>query len=245
MKTSPALRFLALLALAMLPTGARADAQNPHTVTVTGESEVQVTPDIVVITLGVQTSNKDVMVAKAENDRKVKAIIETVRKAGLAAKDVQTDYVHLQPTYEGNGTLTGYNVQRSVVATLRDMSRFEDLLTAVLKVGANFIHGVDFQTTQLRKHRDAARALAITAAREKAVALAGSLAQKVGKPLTIREDHAGWWSYYDRWWGTRYGHGMSQNVVQVAQDGGSAPEGPFAPGTIRVKASVTTTFELH
>ena len=60
-----------------------------------------------------------------------------------------------------------------MVITLGDVSRFEDLLSDTLLAGANHVHNVEFRTTELRQHRDAARALAIQAAREKAEALTG------------------------------------------------------------------------
>ena len=77
------------------------------------------------------------------------------------------------------------------------------------------------------------------------MALAGSLGQKVGRPVTIQEGYSGWWSSYRGWWGSGYGQSMSQNVSQVAGDGGSPSESPLAPGTIRVSASVSVTFELR
>ena len=44
--------------------------------------------------------------------------------------------------------------------TLKDTSKFEDVLTESLQEGANYVHGIEFRTTELRKHRDAVRALA-------------------------------------------------------------------------------------
>jgi Protein of unknown function (DUF541) len=54
------------------------------------------------------------------------------------------------------------------------------------------VYGIEFRTCGLRKHRDAARGLAIQAAREKAIALAGELGQEVGRPIDIREEYKGW-----------------------------------------------------
>jgi hypothetical protein len=117
-------------------------------------------------------------------------------------------------------------------------------LGSALEAGANYVHGVQFRTTELRKYRDEARALAIKAAKEKADALARELGQKVGKPHTIREDHAGWWSGYNNWWGNRWGGGMSQNVVQN-YGGQSRAQSSIALGQINVNARVTVSFELE
>jgi hypothetical protein len=128
--------------------------------------------------------------------------------------------------------------------TLRDLSRFEDLLSQALTAGVNYVQGIEFRTTELRKHRDEARALAIQAAREKATALAGELGQDVGEPQTIQEDQSGWWSGYSAWWGSRWGGTMSQNVIQEMGGTGWTGGSSVAPGQIDVTARVTVSFEL-
>jgi uncharacterized protein YggE len=104
--------------------------------------------------------------------------------------------------------------------------------------------GIQFRTTELRKHRDEARGLAIQAAREKAVAMAGELGQAVGPPKTIYEQQVGWYSAYNAWWGARYGGSMSQNVIQETGAGTMSSATTVAPGQITVNAKVTVTFEL-
>jgi uncharacterized protein YggE len=114
-----------------------------------------------------------------------------------------------------------------------------------LEAGANYVHGIDFRTTELRRHRDHARSLALQAAEEKAEAMATDMGQRIGRPLSIREDHYGWWSWYGSWWGSRGGGRATQNVVQSA---GTAPrnlEGPTSPGQLSVTARVTVSFELQ
>jgi uncharacterized protein YggE len=128
---------------------------------------------------------------------------------------------------------------------LEDISQFEDLLASALEAGANHVHGIQFRTTELREHRDRARAQAIKAAREKAVALAEELNQEVGEPRTIREEHSGWWSWYNAWWGSYWSGPMAQTVIQDVR--GVPPEAgsTIAPGQITVSARVTVSFELR
>jgi uncharacterized protein YggE len=223
-------------------------SQEPRTITVTGDAEVRVVPDEVILTLGVETWDKNLDLAKRQNDEIVSRILALTADYGIAAEHVQTDYVNIEPRYR-NGyyeerDFIGYFVHKNVVVTLRDLSRFEDLFADALEAGVNYVHGVEFRTTELRKHRDEARALAIEAAQEKATALATELGQAVGDPLTIAEEHNGWWSGYNAWWGARWGSTMTQNVIQEV--GGSALTGDssVAPGQINVNARVSVTFEL-
>jgi len=51
----------------------------------------------------------------------------------------------------------GYFVRKNISITLKDVSKFEQLLSNVLQAGVNYVHGIDFRTTELRKHRDEAR----------------------------------------------------------------------------------------
>ena len=108
--------------------------------------------------------------------------------------DIQTDSIHVEMAYDSHdGTVVDYyQVTKSVQVFLRDVSKFEPLLTGVLRAGANHIYDVQFSTSELRKYRDQARALAVKAAIEKANDLASAAGLKVagkpaGFPLTATE----------------------------------------------------------
>lgn len=244
--THPLAALLTAAALGMAGAAAWAEAL----VAVNGEAEVRVAPDEVVLTLGVQTLNKDLAEARKANDQKMKAAMAAAQAAGVAARDLQTDYLSIEPLYDigpsSRREFLGYQQQATLVVTLRDVAQYDRLLTTMLQAGVEYVHDVEFRTSQLRKHRDAARALAMRAAREKAVALAGELGQKVGKPRSIQEGHGGWSSSYRSWWARgRYGSNMVQNISQAAGDRGAGMEGALAPGVLSVRASVSVSFELE
>ena len=219
----------------------------PRLVTVTGEAEVRVVPDEVILTLGVETWDKSLAAAKGQNDERVKKVLAVASAAGIEPRAVQTDHISIEPRYRDSYTqadFVGYYVRQTIVITLKDIAKFEGVLTQALEAGANYVHGVQFRTSDLRKYRDQARALAITAAQEKATALAGALGQKVGRPYAIKEEDASWRSWYNAWWGSGWGS-MTQNVIQSA--GGEAPAsgGTVAVGEITVNARVSVSFEME
>jgi hypothetical protein len=217
-------------------------------ITVTGDAEVRVAPDEVILTLGVETWNEILNIAKKENDERVAAILTLGREHGIEEKHIQTDYISIEPRFEHqweHRNFVGYFVRKTVIFTLRDISKFEDLLSQSLESGANYVQGIQFRTTKLRAHRDEARALAIKAAGEKAHDLASELDQKIGDPIMIREDHTGWWSPYNSWWGHRGSNWMAQNVVQNVGGGIPDSEGSISLGQIVVSARVTVSFELE
>ncbi len=223
-------------------------AENPRTITVTGDADVRVAPDEVIVTLGVETWNEDLAAAKSDNDSRVSRLLAMTKKLGIVSKYVQTEHISIEPVYDDywyyKQNLKGYLVRKTVVITLNDISRFEDLLTGALEEGITNVHGIQFRTTDLRRYKDEARSLAINAAAEKAAALAGELGQEIGEPLSISENQSGWRSWYGSWWGS-YGAGyMAQNVIQNIGGAGFSEDGTIAPGQISVNAGVTVTFEM-
>ena len=229
----------ALLLAAHLPALAD-DAVLPRLITVTGEAEVRVVPDEVVFDLTVQTLDKNLRQAKAQTDDRVKRLVELTRRFEVAPKDVQTDYIRVEPRYRGNDEtrlFVGYAVRKDLLFTLRDVTKAEALLSEVIESGITRVNGVSFRTSQLRKHRDEARVLAIRAAREKAVALAGELGQKVGKAYSIEEEAPPS--------GRMMAQNASVNSFTLEGSDSSGSSGTLALGQINVNARVTVRFELE
>jgi uncharacterized protein YggE len=223
------------------------EAATPGQITVIGQAVVKVVPDEVVLTMGVETFHAQLGVAKRRNDDAVRRAITTAERFGIETKQIQTDFITIEPIYEDDywrRQVQGYLVRKNIVITLRDITKFDNLLTALIEEGVNYVHGIDFRTTELRKYRDQARALAINAAQEKAAALAKELGREVGDALTIQENQSGWWSWYGYgWWG--YSGGMAyQNVVQNAGNLPADFEGTIAPGQISIEAQIAVTFSL-
>ena len=117
-----------------------------------------------------------------------------------------------------------------------DIKKFEALLASALKNGATHVHGVRFLSSELRKHRDAARANAIKAAKEKAVALTSELGASIGRVYSINENTGGC-DY------TMRGGLYTQNSIQNIS-GASAGSG-FAAGQISISARVNVSFVIE
>ncbi len=225
---------------------------NDNRLAVTGDAEIKVQPDRVVISVGVESRNPSLAIAKTRNDQAIAAILKATLAEVVAPADVQTDFIEINPVYQERNAIESregylidhYRIHKTVAITLRDVSRFERLLSAVLTAGANRVYGVDFQTSELRKYRDQARELAVKAAIEKATAMSSAAGLKVSKPESISAYSYGGGSAYGR--SNRAGNMMqnaSQNVASVG-DGGDEVSGTMAPGRISVRASVSLTFRL-
>lgn len=240
-----------LLLLAISPAGAqqRPAYDDRPKITVNGEAVVHVQPDKIVITLGIETSDPDISLAKQKNNDILRKAIAAITRCGVPEKEIQTDHLSLEPRYGDDyrrREFLGYFVRNTLVVTLTDPGRLEELVTRVLQAGVNYIHGVDFQTAGFKMHREEARKLALEAAREKAVKMSGVLGQSIGAPIQISETYSGspWW--YSGWsgWGYGRGQGMSQNVIQNVEGGSGEILDTIALGQISIRAGVTVTFEL-
>ena len=218
---------------------------------VTGEAVVKVQPDQIVINFGIETWDKDIMLAKQKNNEIMQKAMTVIKESGIPDKDIQTDYLSVEPRYDDNyekKDFIGYFIRNTFVVTLSDPEKVEDLVSRVLQSGVNYIHGINFQSTEFKKYREQARDLALNAAKEKAEKMAGALGQFLGDPIQISEGYGGsdWW-FYNSWSGWGYGRTnmMSQNVVQNIPSGSDQTSDTIALGKISIKANVSVTFELE
>ena len=214
------------------------DKVEPRLITVTGESEVNVVPNEVLFDLTIQHIHKDLRTAKNQTDDRLKKVIDLARKYKVQAKDIQTDYIKLEPRYRGNDEsrlFIGYSVRKDLVFLLRDISQAEDLLSDLIEMGVSRINSVRFQTSEMRRYRDQARAMAIQAAQQKAIALTAQIGQKIGKAYSIEEEAASRPSPYAN---------ISQNSISTSDDFRET-EGTLALGQIKVSARITVKFEFN
>lgn len=247
--------LVAALATAIVLLVDPAAAEEPRrSVSVTGEAEVRVAPDEVIVQMSAESRHKALMNAVAETNRAIATVLVLAKdKLKVPEKYVQTDYVQIQPHYQscrreysnsaGDCDPTEveyYQVKRGVEIRLRDLDKFDRLLMESLKSGITHIDNVEFRTTELRKHRDKARALAAQAAKEKALAAATALGAKLGPVTSISVDTV-LWSYGNR--SGRRGGPMTQNVMQEAGGGGEGAG--LALGQISVTARMSATFSLE
>jgi uncharacterized protein YggE len=242
-------KSFAVLSL-LLACSAAASAQTveyPRTITVTGEALIMVVPDEAVIGVGVETFNASLQKGLELNTAASKRVLDAVKKLGVEDAFIKTDDLSVDVQYvDGNHPargIEGYTLRRMYTVTLKDVHKASELVNAALLNGANIVTGIDYRTTELRKHRDAARAAAIKAAQEKATALLAVLKCGVGKPRTVSEASVGYYGYgYNS-----YGNAQTQNAMSYAEGGGSSGDldvDTVPAGQIGVRATVEIVFDI-
>lgn len=240
--------FLIITVLFLTVTAFPQDEKDRPLITVSGQAEVRVPPDEIVFTLSVESVDKDMLAAKKKTDDSVKAVLVIARRNNVKDEDVQTSYISVEPKYniddldyeQRRGVkreFVGYQVSKTVAVRLRDIARFDGLLSDVLGAGVTRVRNVEFRDSQIRKHRDQARTMAIKAAQEKARMLAAEIGQSIGPAYSITETPS-----------ATYGRAsMNQNVVSTvsADPADGESESAIAPGSISVTAQVTVSFRLQ
>jgi uncharacterized protein YggE len=245
-------KFFTLLIL-ILCFGAYASAQNTDQtamITVTGTAEVMVAPDEAIFSLDVTKTDKDLQVAKRLNDETVSKVLDLARRFSVAPQNVKTDYISVDMKYQtirdaktkvydedgdetGKKIFIGYEVSKTIIVKLTDISRFEEFFAEALKTGITEVNNVKFETSKLRENKDKARDLAMKAAREKAVAMTASVGQTIGKAVRIIEGIA-----------NNQNYGLSSNN-NLSFGSFTESVATFAPGAIKVEAQVTISFLLN
>lgn len=211
----------------------------PPLVSVEGKGEVKVQPDEIVLNLGVETRDRTLETAREQTDKKVAAILTVLKKAGVDAKHVQTTYMSVQPIYSGENygqsTPDSYMAQKSMTVTIRNISKFDEIMAGVYKAGGNRVDGIHYRSTKLEQHREEARKLAVQAARRKADSLTKELGTKVGRVYNITESSSEGYP--------RPMQNMYKGMMMEARTGGGE-ETTISPGEITITAHVQVSFTL-
>ncbi len=222
-----------------------------RTIQVTGTAVVNVAPNRALVKLGVQTNGRSAKDVQTKNATAINKVTFALKAMGIEAKDIATDWYTLEPVYDDYEDLhiSGYRIHNVIEVTVRDVKKTNDLIAAAFQAGANQVIDVEFYTSELRKYRDQAREMAMTAATEKASALAQAAGSGTGCVISINENS---WSYFNNggwWYGSNNNQNLwTQNAVQnVAPTGGETStleDGPISAGQISIRAEISATFGL-
>jgi hypothetical protein len=229
--------FVPILVLALALSACGTAAAQPRTLNVSGNGTVYLTPDIAYITIGVHTEDPDLATDVSKNNTQAQALVDALKKAGIAAKDIQTsNFSVYNNNSQGFDKTTGqpisggyYAVDNTVNVTVRDLSHLGSLLNTAVGAGANNINSITFDVAD--------KTAAMAQARQKAMANASSLATELAKTAGVKLGEIQAISYSDNSPLPYYGMGGG---------GASAPNAsvPIQPGQTQISVTVSVTYAL-
>ncbi|MBD3281251.1 DUF541 domain-containing protein [Candidatus Uhrbacteria bacterium] len=206
------------------------------TITINGQGEVDVKPDLTTVTLGVTTEGDTVEAIQAENTEKMNSIIARLKEQGIAEDDIKTLNFSVNPRYsweDGERTEVGYEIRQNVQVKIRDESLTSKILAEAGKLGANQVGGLNFTIDDTSEFEQEARLKAIDDAKDKAQELADELGLNLVRVVSFSEAGGGQPTPM---------YGMMERSVSADA---AMPEPTIETGTQKVTSYVSVTFEVR
>jgi len=216
------------------PTAADA-AFRATTLNLNAYGETRIAPDMATISLGVTSEAPQAGAAMEANAQQMTRVLAALRRGGIAAKDIQTSGLNLEPQYlyveNQPPKLNGYRVSNQVTVTVRDLARLGQAVDATVAAGANQVGGISFGLSDPSAAEDAAREKAVKALGAKADLYARATGYRLLRLITVSEN------------GTSAPNPPPMPMVAMSARFEKA-DTPVSPGEIRVRVDVSATYEL-
>jgi uncharacterized protein YggE len=202
-------------------------------INIMGDGEVNATPDIAYLFLGVTTDKSTTTEALKANSTAMSNIMVAIKKEGIKDEDIKTSSYSLSPKYEYDkatekSILVGYTVSNTLNVTVKDISKVGQIIDTAVASGANISNGVSFGISDYGKYYNMALVNALSNAQGKAQAIANSLNIKLTTPAKITENSSGIPNNYP---------------IATTAKLESADSTSIQAGTYKVKANINLVYE--
>ena len=232
-----------LILLLCVPFSAYAgDKELVPSITVTGYAEAKIAPDQAIVNVNVYTENKQLAVAKKEQDAKVKKLVALALKNGAKKEHISTRRANVQPLYDyvqatKKRRFRAHSLTNSIEVKMDDLEQVGPFVDALVAAKFDRIQGVNFRLKNRRAHQEKLLHQALTNAKTKAKTMARALDSDIGRPLTITESgsHRPPPIYRAR--------AAKAEAFSAVADAGSIET--YSPtGEVQIQQTVNVTFEL-
>ncbi|WP_066320263.1 SIMPL domain-containing protein [Bacillus sp. FJAT-29814] len=157
----------------------------------TGEGSVSATPDMSIITMGVNSEDPNLTNAQQENNETTTKVIQSLINSGISKENIKTADYRIEMVYDyenGKQTLRGYRVVHLLQVQNHQIERTGFIVDTAVRNGANTITNIEFKVKNPQIYYSQALALALSDAQFKAVELTREMGVKLNKvPLSIQE----------------------------------------------------------
>jgi uncharacterized protein len=181
--------------LTLTPAAAE-ESRLVRSISISGHGEMRAVPDLASISIGVTTQATSAREALDGNTKAMKALLDTLRGAGIEARDMATSNFSVGPRLDyGNNNgqpakVVGYDVNNMVTITVRKLEDLGGLLDVAVSTGSNTINGISFSVGKPEAILDDARKAAVKDARRKAELYATAGGFRLGNIIRVNEGSA-------------------------------------------------------
>lgn len=208
-----------------------------RTVTVSGEGEISVAPEIATVHFAVEARDRDLAAAQAQASKVVDAVLELTDSLKIPREQVSSTQLRVHPEYdwnEGRQVFRGYLVQRDVQVELEDLAKLGPLLERAMAAGVNNVSPPQLDVKDPRKlHREVLQ-LAAADAKANAEALAETLEATLGDVQRVNAVE-----------GRPPTPVMEPRMMRMNAADSAGAEQTYETGRITMRATVQAEFELR
>jgi uncharacterized protein YggE len=169
-------------------------SQQNNGIWVTGVGTVTVTPDIALVSLGVEAQASTVVEAQQQAAQAMADVMAALKSNGVEEKDIATQYYNISPVYSydretGKQTLEGYKVTNTLNVKIRDIGNAGIIIDAVAAASGDYtrINSITLTVDKPEQYNEQARELAMNNAADSAKQLAKLAGVKLGSATYINE----------------------------------------------------------
>lgn len=169
---------------------------------VTGESSISLEPDLVLLNVGVESTEPTVTEARQNAATAMNSIHSVLKSQNIENRDIKTKYFDISPQYEyqeilkdkvviGKQVLVGYKVTNSASIRIRELNSVGTIIDKVTTAGGDVtrINGISFTIEDQKPIMTELRKEAVTDAVNKAQQFAELTGVMLGSLLFITENN--------------------------------------------------------
>lgn len=207
---------------------------------VSGTGTIEADPDMATVTLGVNSSGKDLEAIRVENATAMKKVMDAIQKLGIKSSEMSTSNISVYPEYDyskDSSKITGYNIQNTLSITVLDINNVAKVVNAGMQAGANSLQGVYYDLRNSDAFYDKALEKAVKQAQHKAEVLAKVSGKKLGAIIQINESDSN---------RNIYPISATTGIMADAKLSGTSNIGDtLQPGKIKIQAQITILFAMQ
>jgi uncharacterized protein YggE len=201
------------------------------TITVTGNGQVEGTPDTATFSVGVSTTASSAVNALDRNNAQVAGLESSLETDGVLVKDIQTSWLNLSANTNSAGDVTGFTADHELSVTMQNLSNLGMALDDAVHATGNGVtlDGISFSISNQSTLLAAARAQAMLSANTEASQVATGAGLALGPIVKVTDNE---------------NSGQQVFFAPAAASGAVNASVPVQPGQQQISVGVTVVYQL-
>lgn len=235
------MKYLITLSLFVFSFLASANTPLPDNrhISIVGNAQLEAKPDIVVVSLAVESIKTKSADAKQVVDDRVNDLLDGLSEFDIDEDNVSASNISTRPRYNyaknSKENLTGYSASRNLTVTFKNIKNLNAFMDFALAVKINQITNVQFKSSKEEALKADVLALAVKDAKQKGKSLATAFGAKLGRIYSINSSSNQF----------RNAYGANRNIERMAMADKQSKPGRYLKKSIVFSSSVSAVFDLE